>query len=137
MNPNYPLMAWDPKGTRISVLYTTEGKLNLFVYDVVTGIKNPKIDLTSQFDQVQDIKYMQNSNMLLLSAVKNGHTDIYSLNLTNAKVAQITNDIYDDIDPTFIAFPNRTEVLAATGQAQLQKEAIPHYPETAASMYFW
>ncbi len=116
MNPNYPLMAWDPKGTRISVLYTTEGKLNLFVYDVVTGIKNPKIDLTSQFDQVQDIKYMQNSNTLLLSAVKNGHTDIYSLNLTNAKVAQITNDVYDDIDPTFIAFPNKTGIIFSSNR---------------------
>ncbi|MEI8058647.1 MAG: hypothetical protein WCG67_00715, partial [Ferruginibacter sp.] len=39
INPNYPLMAWDPKGTRITVLYTKEGKINLFVYDIVTKIK--------------------------------------------------------------------------------------------------
>lgn len=36
-----------------------------------------------------------------------------------------------------LLFPIKPELfLAATGQAQLQKEAIPHYPETAASMYF-
>ena len=46
MNPNYPLMAWDPKGTRISVVYAEEGKLKLFVYDIVTRIKQYKIDLT-------------------------------------------------------------------------------------------
>jgi len=27
VNPSYPLVAWDPKGTRISVIYTTEGRL--------------------------------------------------------------------------------------------------------------
>ncbi len=116
MNPNYPLMAWDPKGTRISILYTEEGRLKLFVYDLVTRIKNPKIDLTAQFDQVQDIKYMLNSSTLLLSAVKNGHTDIYSLNLQNEKVQQITNDVYDDVDPSFVAFPNKTGIIFSSNR---------------------
>ena len=31
VNPNYPMMAWDPKGTRIAVLYAQEGRLKLFV----------------------------------------------------------------------------------------------------------
>ena len=85
MNPNYPLMAWDPKGTRISVVYTEEGKLKLFVYDVVTNYKQYKIDLTDKFDQVQDIKYMLDSRTLLFSAVKNGHSDIYSMNIETEK----------------------------------------------------
>ena len=111
INPNYPIMAWDPKGTRISVLYEEQGKLKLFVYDIVTRIKQYKIDLTGQFDQVQDIKYMTNSNTLLLSAVKNGHTDIFTLELQNEKVKQITNDVYDDLDASFVAFPNKTGII--------------------------
>ena len=70
MNPNYPMMAWDGKGTRIAVLYTLEGKLKLFIYDIVNRQKQIKIDLTKDFDQVQDMKYMLNSNTLLLTAVK-------------------------------------------------------------------
>ena len=111
INPNYPIMAWDPKGTRISVMYVQEGKLKLFVYDIVTRIKQYKIDLTDKFDQVQDMKYMLNSNTLLLSAVKNGHTDIYTLELQNEKVKQITKDVYDDLDASFVAFPNKTGIL--------------------------
>jgi hypothetical protein len=34
VNPNYPILAWDGKGTRLAVLYSEEGKLKLFVYDV-------------------------------------------------------------------------------------------------------
>ncbi len=116
MNPNYPMMAWDPKGTRITVIYSKEGKLNLFVYDIITRAKQYKIDLTKQFDQIQDIKYMLNSNTLLLSAVKNGHTDIYTLELQNEKIKQITNDVYDNLDASFVAFPNKTGIIFASNR---------------------
>ncbi len=111
VNPNYPLMAWDPKGTRITVLYTTEGKINMFVYDLVTKIKQYKLDLTKEFDLVQDISYINNSNTLLITAVKNGHTDIFTLDLQKEKVKQITNDVYDDLDASFVAFPNKTGII--------------------------
>jgi len=116
MNPNYPMMAWDPKGTRISVLYVKEGKLQLFVYDIINRQKQYKIDLTKQFDQVQDMKYMLNSNTLLLTAVKNGHTDIYTLEIQNEKIKQITNDIYDDLDASFVAFPNKTGIIFSSNR---------------------
>lgn len=111
VNPNYPLMAWDPKGTRITVLYTIEGKINMFVYDLVTKIKQYKLDLTKEFDLVQDISYMNNSNTLLITAVKNGHTDIFTLDLQKEKVKQVTNDVYDDLDASFVAFPNKTGII--------------------------
>jgi len=116
MNPNYPLMAWDPKGTRISVIYVEEGRLKLFVYDLVTTIKQYKIDLTDKFDQVQDIKYMLDSRTLLLSAVKNGHTDIFTFNIETEKVQQITNDVYDDLDASFVAFPNKTGIIFSSNR---------------------
>ncbi|MEO7308085.1 MAG: hypothetical protein ABIR78_02155, partial [Ferruginibacter sp.] len=116
MNPNYPMMAWDPKGTRVSVLYTKEGKLNLFVYDIITRQKQYKIDLTKVFDQVQDMKYMLNSNTLLFTAVKNGHTDIYTFEIQNEKVKQITNDVYDDLDASFVAFPNKTGIIFSSNR---------------------
>jgi hypothetical protein len=116
INPHYPLMAWDPKGTRISVIYVHEGKLQLFVYDIITRHKQYKIDLTKQFDQVQDMKYMTNSNTLLLTAVKNGHTDIYTFEIQNEKVKQITNDVYDDLDASFVAFPNKTGIIFASNR---------------------
>lgn len=116
VNPNYPLMAWDPKGTRIAVVYSEEGRLKLFVYDIITRIKQYKIDLTGKFDQVQDVKYRIDSKTLLFSAVKNGHTDIFTMNLDNEKVTQITNDVYDDIDAAFVAFPNKTGIIFSSNR---------------------
>ena len=116
MNPNYPMMAWDPKGTRISVLYTAEGKLKLFVYDLVNRQKQIKIDLTKDFDQVQDMKYMLNSNTLLFTAVKNGHTDIFTYDIQKEKAKQITNDVYDDLDASFVAFPGKTGIIFSSNR---------------------
>ncbi len=116
MNPSYPLMAWDPKGTRISVIFTDQGKLKLFVYDVVTRYKQNVIDLSDEFDQVQDVKYMLDSKTLLLSAVKNGHTDIYTYNIEKEKAQQITNDVFDNLDASFVSFPNKTGIIFASNR---------------------
>lgn len=115
-NPDYPIMAWDPKGTRLSVIYKEKGRIKLFVYDIVSRTKNPEYDLTDDFQQIQDVKYMPEDRTLLLSAVKNGHTDIFTFNLANAKIKQITNDVYDDLDATFISFPGKSGILFASNR---------------------
>lgn len=116
INPNYPMMAWDPKGTRISVVYSEKGKLYLFIYDVLTHQKKWDIDLTDKFDQIQDIKYLLDSRTILLSAVKNGHTDIFTFDLEKEKVKQITNDVYDNLDPAFVSFPNKTGIIFSSNR---------------------
>lgn len=66
-------------------------RLKLFVYDIVTRIKQYKIDLTATFDQVQDIKNTPDSRTLLLSAVKNGHAYIYTYNIQSSITHQPLN----------------------------------------------
>ncbi|MDQ6763626.1 MAG: hypothetical protein M3015_13480 [Bacteroidota bacterium] len=116
INPNYPMMAWDPKGTRLSVLYEEEGRIKIFVFDAITRVKPYKGDLTKYFDQVQDMKYMRDSRTLLFSAVKNGHSDIYTYNIENEKMKQVTDDVYDDLDPSFVAFPNKDGIIFSSNR---------------------
>ena len=110
------MMAWDSKGSRLSVLYGEEGRIKLFVFDVITRVKPYKRDLTDFFDQVQDMKYMLDSRTLLFSAVKNGHSDIYTYDIENEKVKQVTNDVYDDLDPSFVAFPNKNGIIFSSNR---------------------
>ncbi|MEJ7672584.1 MAG: hypothetical protein WKF59_07705 [Chitinophagaceae bacterium] len=85
INPNYPMMAWDGLGKRLAVLYGEEGKIKLFVYDAVLKSKPYTRDLSPHFDQVQDIKYLLDYKRLVMSAVKNGHTDIFTYDIENDK----------------------------------------------------
>ncbi len=109
-NPNYPVLAWDPTGTKIMVIYWHKGKIKMFIYDATTNSKRYEQTIT-QFDQIISATFMRNDHTVLLSAVKNGHTDIYTYDFTNNQITQYTDDIYDDVDPSFVAFPNRSGII--------------------------
>jgi hypothetical protein len=115
INPNYPILAWDGKGTRLAVLYSHEGKIKLFIYDVVNRIKREQQEFPS-FDQVTDMKYMLDNNTLLFSAVRGGQTDIFTYKIDKLKLEQITNDVYDDLDPSFVAFPGKTGIIFSSNR---------------------
>ncbi|WP_243647801.1 hypothetical protein [Flaviaesturariibacter flavus] len=115
INPNLPLLAWDPKGTRLAVLYAEKGKQKFFVYDLNRRIKIDKQEW-NQWDQVQDLKYMLNSNTLVLSGIRNGQSDIYTYNIEKQTAEQVTNDVFDDLDPSFVSFPNKTGIIFASNR---------------------
>jgi hypothetical protein len=114
-NPNYPIMAWDPKGSMLLVIYPEEGKIRMFVYDLVKKLKLNKQEIEG-FQLIQDAKYMLNNNTLVMSAVKNGQSDIFTYNIKDRTVTQVTNDVYSDIDPSFAAFPNKTGILFSSNR---------------------
>ncbi len=119
IHPNYPLLAWDGKGTRLAVIYYEKGKTKFFVYDLVNRNKLWG-HVLEKFDQVQDMKYMLDNNTLVLSAVRSGQSDIYVYKIDTQKFEQITNDVYDDLDPSFVAFPNRTGILFSSNRPSAQ-----------------
>lgn len=127
-HPNYPLLAWDGKGTRLAVLYSEEGKTKFFVYDLVNRVKLWKQEI-EKFDQIQDMKYMLDNNTLLFSGVRSGQTDIYVYKIDKQTIDQVTNDVYDDLDPSFVAFPNKTGILYSsnrpTAQAASSDDSLP------------
>ena len=142
INPHYPLIAWDPKGTRLAVMYWSRGHVKLFVYDIIKRYKTSIIETPGEqkgkpgatleaakgeaqyaevhefpnFQQVQDMKYMLNSHTLLLSAVLNGQSDIFTYDLDKGTYKQITNDVYDDLDATFVAFPGKTGIIFSSNR---------------------
>ncbi|MDB5209769.1 MAG: D-alanyl-D-alanine carboxypeptidase, partial [Sediminibacterium sp.] len=115
INPNYPILAWDVKGTRLLVIYWEDGKTKMFVWDVLAKFKRYKQEITG-FDQILDANFMLDANSLVMSAVKNGHSDIYTYKIEEQKTVQITNDIYDDLDPTFVSFPNRSGIVFSSNR---------------------
>jgi hypothetical protein len=128
VNPNYPLLAWDGKGTRLACMYNEEGKIKLFVYDLVKNYKPIKTTLPD-FEQIQDMKFMLNSNTLLLSAVRKGQSDIFIYKIEEGTFEQVTNDVYADLDATFVAFPSKTGIIFSSNRpnstAQGGDTAIP------------
>lgn len=114
-NPNYPLLAWDPKGTRIAMVVSEKGKVLLSVYDAFRRLKTVK-NVELPFEQVNDMQYMLDPNTIVMSAVKGGQSDVYVYKIDNQKLEQITNDVYDDLDASFVAFPNKTGIIFSSNR---------------------
>ena len=114
-NPNYPILAWDTKGTKLLVVYWEKGKTKMFVYDMISGDKQHKQTI-EYFDQILDATFMLDPNTVVMSAVKNGHSDIYTYKIEEEQITQITNDVYDDLNPTFVAFPNRQGIVFSSNR---------------------
>ncbi|MEK7225744.1 MAG: hypothetical protein AAB221_08680, partial [Bacteroidota bacterium] len=80
-----------------------------------------------------DMKFMLDANTLLLSAVRSGQTDIYVYKIDKQSFEQVTNDVYDDLDPSFVAFPNKTGILYSSNrpsaEAATSDDSLPgrHY----------
>ena len=115
LNPNFPILAWDPKGSVLLVLYNEAGKTKMFLYDVVKRIKLFKQEIPD-FQLIQDAKFVLNNNTLVMSAVKNGQSDIFIYKIKEQTVEQITNDVYSDLDPSFVAFPNKSGILFSSNR---------------------
>lgn len=115
INPNYPILAWDVKGTKVLCIYWEGGKTKMFVYDVLAKYKRNRQEI-KDFDQILDANFMLDDNSLVLSASKNGHTDIYTYKIEEQKATQITNDVYDDLNPQLVSFPNRTGIIYSSNR---------------------
>jgi hypothetical protein len=116
VNPHYPLMAWDPKGSRLLVVHEYEGRLRMFLYDMPSRTKMFRQELPAELQIVQDAKFMLDNNTLVLSAVKNGQSDVFVYKIKEQTLQQITNDPYDDLDASFASFPNKSGILFASNR---------------------
>ncbi len=97
---SYPLLAWHPSGEMLSIIIETNGLIYLYLYNLEEK-KFEKI-LLQYFQKVLDFSYSQSGQLLVLSAVQNGQSDIFVYNMASHSSEQITKDIYDDVTPRFI-----------------------------------
>ncbi len=99
---SYPLIAWHPNNTIVSVIYERKNILKLLTYDTDTKEKN-KRNITG-FEKINSYSFSHDGKRIAISAVKKGkgQSDIFIYTLNSGGVEQITNDSWDDNNPVFV-----------------------------------
>jgi hypothetical protein len=96
----YPVMAWHPNGKILTFINEERAVLELYFYRVTEKTTEKRRLL--YFDKVLDFAYAPEGSRLVLSAVKDGITDIYIHTIASGTSEQITHDIADDLNPSFL-----------------------------------
>ena len=58
--------------------------------------------ILSQFTQILNLDYSEDGRMMVMTAVKNGQSDIFLFQGNSRQAQQLTNDIYDDKNASFL-----------------------------------
>ncbi|MZP57063.1 MAG: hypothetical protein GT600_16625, partial [Bacteroidales bacterium] len=96
----YPVMAWHPSGRILT--FINEEKAGLVIYFYRVAERSTEKRNLLYFDKVLDFSYSPEGSSLVMSAVKDGLTDLYIHTIASATNEQITRDIADDLNPAFL-----------------------------------
>ncbi len=109
---SYPLLAWHPNGEILTMITEEKGFIFLNFYN----LKDDKLEKKKffKFDKILSFKYSQDGKRFILSAHKKGQSDIFIYTILNTKIEQLTNDIYQDLNPAF--FDNDKRVVFSSNR---------------------
>jgi hypothetical protein len=97
---SYPVLAWHPSSKILS--YINEEKAANVLYFYRINDKTTEERNLLYFDKILDFSYAPEGSRLVFSAVKDGITDIYIHTIASGTNEQITRDIADDLNPSFL-----------------------------------
>jgi len=96
---SYPVLSWNQTGSMLAFTTEKESSVRLWLYNLQN--KELKSVVLPYVSKVLDFSFSQVGGYIVFSAVSNGFTDIFVFNLMTGKMERITNDLSDELNPTF------------------------------------
>lgn len=100
LDVSYPVIAWHPGSEILTFINEEKNDLKIYFHRISSG-KTESRNLL-YFEKVLDFSYSPNGNRLVMSAVKDGLTDIYIHTIAAGTNEQITRDVADDFNPRYV-----------------------------------
>ncbi len=121
-----PLISW-ADGNTLGVIGSKQGEYIFWLYDLSTRSKIPRT--LDKFSNVRSINFSANGRLAIISADAEGRNDLFLLSTRREKLRRLTNDLYDDLDPTFI--PNSNKIVFSSNRTSdsLRTNKKPEFGE--------
>ena len=107
-----PLLSWADANT-LGVIGTKSGQYVFWLYDLVTKSKLPR-ELES-FSNIRNFDFSGNGRLAVLSADFEGQNDLFLISSRRDRTRRLTNDLFDDLDPSFI--PNSNTIVFSSNRS--------------------
>ena len=113
-------IAWSPDGDCIVCIAKHHGTDYLLEIDIIT--KRLKRRLKLDFDAAYSPDYDGTGDRIVFSALKNGQTDLYIIELVTGEIDRLTNDPFNDNHPSW--HPTKEEIIYSSERESKNKLVI-------------
>jgi len=107
-----PLLSWADANT-LGVIGTKNGQYIFWLYDLLTKSKLPRE--LDRFSNIRNFDFSGNGRLAILSADFEGQNDLFLISSRRDRTRRLTNDLFDDLDPSFI--PNSNTVVFSSNRS--------------------
>ncbi len=121
-NLHAPIIAWRDSAN-LAIASFKRGFTTLRLRSI-DGTNQDKIFLRN-ITQILSLDFNDSGKNMVLSAISNGKTDIYTLN-TRGQGKRLTNDVFDDLTPTFL---NDSVIVYSTNFTELPDSVLTATPD--------
>lgn len=106
-----PLLSWSD-ANKLGVIGVKDGQYVFWLYDLVTKSKLPRE--LDRFSNIRSFNFSGNGRLAVLSADLAGQNDLFLISSLRDRTRRLTNDLYDDLDPSFI--PNSNTIVFSSNR---------------------
>jgi len=123
---SYPLLTWHPMGKLLTFVVERKGEIYMYFYN----IDEDKLEhfILYNYEKIIDLSYSPDGRFFVFSAVELGQSDLYLFNIASRAHQQLTNDIYDDLQPVFAGSNDRILFVSNRSDEKLRWENIEDAP---------
>ncbi|MBM3178416.1 MAG: translocation protein TolB [Bacteroidetes bacterium] len=98
-----PLINWADEKT-LGVIGKDKGEFIFWLYDLQTRSKVPR--RLEKFNNIRSFDFSSNGRLAVLSGDQDGQNDLYLISSRRDRARRLTNDLFDDLDPSFVPGTN-------------------------------
>ncbi len=111
---DYPLIAWNPNGQELAIVYEKRDVIKLLTYNTTTQ-KKEVTEMAPDYQRIFSIDFI-NPGLMLFSAAAQGYSDIFLYFPVTRQTQRITQDFYDDLDASYVNLGRKKGILFASNR---------------------
>lgn len=125
-----PLLSWADSNT-LGVIGLRYGEYVFWLYDLNSRSKLPRE--LDRFSNIRSLNFSDNGRLAVISADFEGRNDLFLLSSRRDRVRRLTNDLYDDLDPSFIPGSSRIVFSSNRTSDTLRTKSSPEFGELSST----
>lgn len=125
-----PLISWADANT-LGVIGLKRGEYVFWLYDLSSRSKLPRE--LDRFSNIRSLNFSGNGRLAVVSADFEGRNDLFLISSRRDRIRRLTNDLYDDLDPSFIPGSNRIVFSSNRSTDTLRTTVSPQFGQLPES----